>query len=167
MYMHHTTPSRLYFNFTDDVHVSYTSVKALFHLYRRCTCIIHLHQGFISSLLTINMYHIPPSRLYFNFTDDLHVSYTSVKALIHLYRWFTCIIHLRQGFISSLQTMYMHHRTLSRIFSIFTEYVHASYTSGKALFQLSRRFTCIIHLRQGFISSLQTMYMHHTPLSRL
>ena len=130
MCMHHTPLSRLYFIVKADVQVSYTSVKALFHLYRRCTCIIIVRQGFISSLQTIYKYHTPPSRLYFIFTDDVHVSYTSVKALFQLYRQFTCIIHLRQGFISSLKTIYMYHTSPSR-----------------ALFHLNRRCACVIHLR--------------------
>ena len=165
--MHHTPPLGLQFNFSDDLHASYTSVKALFHLYRRCTCIIHLRQGFISSLQTTYMYHTSPSRLYFIFTDDEHASYASVKALFQLFRRFTCIIHLRQGFISSLKTMYMYHTSPSRVYFILTDDVHASYTSVKALFQLYRRCTCMIHLRQGFRSTLQTMCMHHTTSSRL
>ena len=155
IYMYHTPPSRLYFIFTDNVHVSYTSVKALFHLYRRCTCILHLRKGFILTLQTIYLYHTPPSRLYFIFTDDVHASYTSVKALIiftdnlhgsytsvqalfHLYKRCTCIIHLCPGFISSLQTMYKYHTPPSRLFFIFTDDVHVSYTSVKALCHLYR-----------------------------
>ena len=104
MYMYYTPPSTLYSIFRDDVHVSYTSIKALFHLYRRCTYIIHFRKGFISTLKMMYMYHTLPSRLYFIFTDNVQVSYSSVKVLFNPYRRCICIIHLRQGFISTLQT---------------------------------------------------------------
>ena len=146
MYMHHTPPLRLYSIFTNDLHVSYTSVKALQRMY---------------------MYHTPPSRLYFIFTDDIHASYTSVKALFQLYWRYTCIINPREGLIPTLQVIYMQHTTPSRLYFNFTDDVHASYNSVKVLFQLLRRLTCIIHLRQCFILSLQTMYIYHTHPSRL
>ena len=126
IYMYHTPPSMLYLIFKDDVQVPYTSVKGLFHLYRQYICIINLRQDFISCLQTICMDHTPPLRLYFNFSDDLHASYTSVKALFYLYRRSTCIIHLRQGIISCLLTMCMHHTPLSRLHFIVKADVQVS-----------------------------------------